>query len=164
MCRRWLCVCVWPTQREKKTERGVEREEKRALTSVVDLWSGGSSDLRHGRAHVQLSQSQLIHKVRQLQGWHHYQHHYDLHHHFCCFLWWDKVLMLRCCNCSTHSDSAQLLLYFVGHHVRPVFLSQEVPEDSTNESVGPGGMAHSRQLCRLTGALYVCKEGGKTLS
>lgn len=56
--------------------------------------------------------------------------------------------------CSPHSDSAQLLLNLVGHHVRPVFLPQEVPEDPTNESVGPGGVAHPRRLRRLTGALY----------
>ena len=35
-------------------------------TSVVDLWSGGNGDLWHRAAHIQLSQSQLIHKVRQL--------------------------------------------------------------------------------------------------
>lgn len=58
------------------------RREERALTSAVDLWSGGGSDLRHGGAHVQLSQSQLIHKVRQLQGGHHHHHyHHCLHHH-----------------------------------------------------------------------------------
>ncbi len=50
-----VCVCVFVF------------DVQSALTSVVDLWSGGSGDLGHRAAHIQLSQSQLIHKVRQLQ-------------------------------------------------------------------------------------------------
>ena len=36
-------------------------------TSVVDLWAGRSCDLGHAGAHVQLRQSQLVHKVGQLR-------------------------------------------------------------------------------------------------
>lgn len=99
------------------------------LTSVVDLWCGGSGNLGHGAAHVQLNQSQLIHEVRQLRE------------HTMLVLFYvmkqtTLVINLYCGSKSarnrSYSDSAQLLLYLVGHLVGPVLLSQEVPEDSTN--------------------------------
>ena len=36
-------------------------------TSMVDLWAGRRRDLGHAGAHVQLRQSQLVHKVGQLR-------------------------------------------------------------------------------------------------
>lgn len=39
-----------------------------SLTSVIQHWFRGSSDVWHGVPHVQLSQGQVVHEIRQLQG------------------------------------------------------------------------------------------------
>lgn len=37
----------------------------------------------------------------------------------------------------TYPDLAELHLDLLGHHVSPVLLTQEVPEDSANQSIHP---------------------------
>ena len=91
-------------------------------TLVVHRRPGGVEDLWDGATHVQFSQRQLVHDVRQLDR---DKKHGQRRH--------------RCENSrSTHPDLAELHLDLFGDDVGPVLFTEKVPEDPPQESVDPG--------------------------